>query len=100
MHSRRKMSSAGRHQPPAVAPLKSPASKQALSGMVVFTVAVLPLLIAIPGTPLTLRDVGDWLGWLGAGMLSSSLLLMIREPLIVQWCGGLEVRQSNSLEND
>jgi predicted ferric reductase len=42
------------------------------------------------GTSPTLRHAGDWLGWLGAGMLSSSLLLMIREPLLVRWFGGLE----------
>lgn len=42
------------------------------------------------GSSLTLRHIGDWLGWLGAGMLSSSLLLMVREPHIVRWFGGLE----------
>lgn len=35
------------------------------------------------------QHAGEWLGWLGAGMLSSSLLLMIREPFIVRWFGGL-----------
>lgn len=68
-------------------------SKQLLSVIVVIvvvTVAILPVLMEMRGVPLTLRHVGDWLGWLGAGMLSSSLLLMVREPLIVRWFGGLE----------
>lgn len=70
--------------------LRAAASKQALSWMVVVTVAILPLLMEMRGTSLTVRHVGDWLGWLGAGMLGSSLLLMVREPLIVGWFGGLE----------
>jgi predicted ferric reductase len=87
----RKISSAADEcQPPAGGVLKSPASKQALSGMVVVAVAILPLLVEMRGAALTLRHVGDWLGWFGAGMLSSSLLLMVREPLIVGWFGGLE----------
>ncbi|MDY6944694.1 MAG: ferric reductase-like transmembrane domain-containing protein, partial [Pseudomonadota bacterium] len=65
-------------------------SKQALSVIVVVTVAILPVLVEMRGAPLTLRHVGDWLGWLAAGMLSSSLLLMVREPLIVRWFGGLD----------
>ncbi len=82
-------SAADAYPPPAAGVLNSPASKQALSAMVVITVAILPLLMEIRGAPLTLRRVGDWLGWLGAGMLSSSLLLMVREPFIVRWFGGL-----------
>lgn len=61
-----------------------------LSGMVVVAVAVLPALFEMRGDSLTLRHVGDWLGWLGAGTLSSSLLLMVRESLIVRWFGGLD----------
>lgn len=56
----------------------------------VIAVAVLPLIIEMAGAPFTLRQVGDGLGWLGAGMLSSSLLLMVREPLVVRWFGGLD----------
>lgn len=58
--------------------------------MVIVAVTVAPLLAELPGTSLTLRHAGGWLGWLGAGMLSGSLLLMIREPLLAQWFGGVE----------
>lgn len=91
MQSYRNISSAADERPPPViGALNSPASKRALSGIVMVAVAVLPVLAEMRGTPLTLRHAGDLLGWLGAGMLSSSLLLMIREPLIVRWFGGLE----------
>lgn len=70
--------------------IKSAASKQVLAGTAVVAVAVAPLLAEMRGASLTLRHGGDSLGWLGAGMLSSSLLLMIREPLIARWFGGLE----------
>jgi predicted ferric reductase len=61
-----------------------------IAGTVIIVIAVLPLIIEMSGASLTLRHVGDGLGWLGAGMLSSCLLLMIREPLVVRWFGGLD----------
>lgn len=91
MQIHRKASSASiADQSPRVDVLESRATHQALSGVVVVAIAILPLLMEMRGTPLTPRHVGDWLGWLGAGMLSSCLLLMVREPLIVRWFGGLE----------
>lgn len=74
----------------AVDARQSLAGRRALSGLVVVIVAMLPLLVEVREAPLTVRHVGAWLGWLGAGMLSSSLLLMVREPLMVRWFGGLE----------
>jgi predicted ferric reductase len=68
---------------------RSKSAKHLLSGMVVVALAVLPPLLEIRGTALTLRQIGDSLGWLGAGVLSSSVLLMVREPLIARWFGGL-----------
>lgn len=65
-------------------------TQRAFTSAVVVAVAVLPAVVEMRGSSLTLRHIGDWLGWLGAGMLSSSLLLMVREPLIVRWFGGLE----------
>ena len=64
-------------------------AKHLPSVTVLIALAVLPLLLEIRGAPLTLRQIGDSLGWLGAGMLSSSLVLMVREPLISRWFGGL-----------
>lgn len=61
-----------------------------LCRVVILAVGIAPLLLELPGTSLTLRHAGGWLGWLGAGMLSSSLLLTIREPPVVRWLGGLE----------
>jgi predicted ferric reductase len=58
--------------------------------LVILAVAIAPLLAELPGAPLTFRHGGDWLGWLGAGLLSGSLLLMMREPRIVLWFGGME----------
>jgi predicted ferric reductase len=88
---RQKISSAAdQHHRPAVAAPTFWAGTHVLSGMVVVAVAVLPALVEMRGESLTLRHVGGWLGWLGAGMLSSSLLLMVREPLMVRWFGGLE----------
>lgn len=53
-------------------------------------VALAPLLVELPGTTATLRHAGGWLGWLGAGLLSSSLLLTLREPWMARWFGGME----------
>lgn len=60
------------------------------SSIVILLLAIAPALIELPATELTLRHAGDWLGWLGAGLLSSSLLLVMREPWIARWFGGME----------
>ena len=52
--------------------------------------AVLPALMAPPEMPCTLAGGGVWLGWLGSGLISVSLLLMVREPVVAAWFGGLE----------
>lgn len=83
-------SAVDKRAPPAIDVSESSASHQTLSGIVVAVVAFLPLIVEMRDVPLTLRHVGDWLGWLGAGLLSSSLLLVIREPPIVRWFGGLQ----------
>lgn len=56
----------------------------------VLVVAVLPALLAVPSGPLTLAAAGVWLGWLGVGLLASSLLSMVREPAWASAFGGLE----------
>lgn len=61
-----------------------------IAATAVIAIAVLPTIVEMYGVSPTLRHAGDALGWLGAGMLSSSLLLMVREPLLVRWFGGLE----------
>jgi|CXWL01.1.fsa_nt_gi predicted ferric reductase len=48
--------------------------------IVVITVALLPALMVIASLPLNLYGLGILSGWLGAGLISASLLLMIREP--------------------
>ena len=40
------------------------------------------------GTPM--RTVGIVVGWVGCGLLLVSLLLMLREPRLAHWLGGLE----------
>lgn len=52
--------------------------------------AVLPALSAVPPAPYTMAVSGAWLGWLGAGSLAVSLILMVREPVFAAWFGGLE----------
>ncbi|MEW6682990.1 MAG: ferredoxin reductase family protein [Nitrospirota bacterium] len=52
--------------------------------------AGLPAVIALPAVPQTAAGAGVWLGWLGAGLLSVSLVLMVREPGFAAWFGGLE----------
>lgn len=66
------------------------AGENRIASTVVVAVAVLPLIVEMSDVALALRHVGDALGWLGAGMLGSSLLLTIRAPLIVRWFGGEE----------
>jgi len=58
----------------------------ALAGALV----LIPLAWAFPvGLPL-LRGLGIALGWIGAGLLLASLLLMLRETTLAQALGGLE----------
>lgn len=56
----------------------------------VLALAALPSLMALPALPHTLAGAGAWLGWLGSGLVSASLLLMVREPVIAAWFGGIE----------
>ncbi|MEY4544741.1 MAG: hypothetical protein RL685_936 [Pseudomonadota bacterium] len=56
----------------------------------VLAVALLPALLALPSWPLTLALAGSWLGWLGIGLLASSLLSMVREPVWASAFGGLD----------
>ena len=53
-------------------------------------VGVLPLLSALATEPRAAMQSAGLLGWLGAGLLSASLLLMVREPAFAAWFGGLE----------
>lgn len=66
------------------------AGQNRIADAFVIAVAVLPSIVETAGAPFTLRHAGNGLGWLGAGLLSGSLLLMVREPPIVRWFGGLE----------
>ena len=57
----------------------------------ILVLATLPALMASPpAMPHTLAEAGAWLGWLGSGLVSVSLLLMVREPAIAAWFGGLD----------
>ena len=56
----------------------------------VLMLAILPALMVSPAMPHTLVGAGAWLGWLGSGLVSVSLLLMVREPTVAAWFGGLD----------
>lgn len=56
----------------------------------VLALAALPALMVSPIVPRTLAGAGAWLGWLGSGLVSASLLLMVREPSVAAWFGGLD----------
>ncbi|MCK7475140.1 MAG: ferric reductase-like transmembrane domain-containing protein [Rhodopseudomonas palustris] len=45
---------------------------------------------AFPNELAPLRAAGIVAGWLGGGLLMVSLLLMLREPRLADWLGGLE----------
>lgn len=53
-------------------------------------ISIVPAVIALPGTSMTLAGAGAWLGWLGSGLVAASLLLMVREPAFAAWFGDLE----------
>lgn len=57
---------------------------------VALVLAALPALMISPALPSTLNGAGVWLGWLGSGLISASLLLMVREPSVAAWFGGLD----------
>ncbi len=65
---------------------KSPA----LPPIVLLALALLPAGLAAPGALATLAGLSVLLGWLGSGLLATSLLLMIREPSVAARFGGLE----------
>lgn len=50
----------------------------------------LPVWWAWPGELPFWRALGIVLGWAGCGLLLASLLLMLREPRLARWLGGLE----------
>ena len=56
----------------------------------VLALATLPALMVSPAMPHTLAGAGAWLGWLGSGLVSVSLWLMVREPAVAAWFGGLD----------
>ncbi len=58
--------------------------------VVIITTALLPALIAITSLPFNIFGVGLLLAWLGTGLISASLLLMVREPAWAGWFGGLQ----------
>lgn len=49
-----------------------------------------PVYWALPEGLSLVRSCGIVLGWAGCGLLLASLLLMLREPRLAQWLGGLE----------
>ena len=58
--------------------------------IVIIATALLPALMVISSLPLNLYGFGILSGWLGMGLISASLLLMIREPVWTAWFGGLQ----------
>ena len=56
--------------------------------ILVSILTLMPLLAALMST--SDLTVSAWFGWYGAGLLSLSLVLMVREPVISSWFGGLE----------
>lgn len=49
-----------------------------------------PVVWALPVGLSPARSLGIVLGWAGCGLLLASLLLMLREPRLAQWLGGLD----------
>lgn len=49
-----------------------------------------PLVWSFPEGLTSWRSAGIIVGWLGCGLLLASLLLMVREPRLAAWLGGLE----------
>lgn len=64
--------------------------RRRVAGAAILLLALLPAIIELPSSPFTATAAGRSLGWLGIGMVAASLLLMVREPRIAAWCGGLE----------
>ncbi|GAB3543091.1 ferric reductase-like transmembrane domain-containing protein [Noviherbaspirillum agri] len=58
--------------------------------LLVTALTVLPVWWAFPQALPFWRSAGIVSGWAGCGMLLASLLLMIREPRLAEWLGGLE----------
>ncbi len=56
----------------------------------VITAALLPAMLIVSSLPSDLYGFGILSGWLGTGLISASLLLMIREPFWTVWWGGLQ----------
>ncbi len=58
--------------------------------VVVTAVALLPALAIIASLPFNIFGFGLLSGWLGIGLISANLLLMVREPIWADWFGGLQ----------
>ena len=56
--------------------------------LVTLLLAVAPALLS--SHPATLAGAAIWLGWLGTGLISASLLLTLRAPTFAGWFGGFE----------
>lgn len=63
---------------------------QLLGPSAALLIAVLPSLAALTAETGMSAQPGALLGWLGSGLLSVSLLLMVREPAVAAWYGGLD----------
>ena len=62
----------------------------ALPIVAIIAVALLPALTIIFSLPFNTFGFGLLSGWLGTGLISASLLLMVREPIWAAWFGGLQ----------
>ena len=58
--------------------------------LLILAATLAPVYWALPEGLSLLRSGGIVLGWAGCGLLLASLLLMLREPRLAQWLGGLE----------
>lgn len=62
----------------------------ALPVVAIIALALLPALTIIFSLPFNTFGFGLLSGWLGTGLISASLLLMVREPIWAAWFGGLQ----------
>lgn len=56
--------------------------------LVVLLLAAAPALLAWPSRPASFAGAAIWIGWLGTGLISTSLLLTLRAPAFAGWFGG------------
>lgn len=67
-----------------------PILRQASIPLLVLVAAGTPVYWALPEGLTLARSLAIIAGWSGCGLLLASLLLMLREPRLAQWLGGLE----------